>query len=158
MDQLPIPAHLHLWPWPPGSVWVPEFSLETGNSLCDTKTCYKTDTRLQNPKGYTDDPPCFKPWGKKGLVWCVFSFPPSNPLLNYSNTVDCAAIICQEPKSTSLFLCVKTDEAGEEDGKLRHQRWHSEYLMVFMGTATDQSQKHCTPGWKAKNTSLAKKG
>lgn len=33
----------------------------------------------------------------------------------------------------------------EEEGTLRHQSWHCEYLMVFMGTATDQSQKHCTP-------------
>lgn len=38
-------------------------------------------------------------------------------VFNYSKTVDCAAVICQEPKSTSLFLCVKTDEAGEEGGK-----------------------------------------
>lgn len=39
-------------------------------------------------------------------------------VLNYSRTVDCIAVICQRPKRTSLFLCVKTDEAGKEDGKL----------------------------------------
>ena len=77
-------------------------------------------------------------------------------LLNYSISVNCAAIICQGPKSASLFLCVKTDEAGDEDGKLLHQRWHSAYLMVFTGTAKDQSQKHCTL-IKSQNASLAKK-
>lgn len=38
-------------------------------------------------------------------------------MFNYSNTVDCAAVICQEPKSRSLLLCVKTDEAGEGERK-----------------------------------------
>jgi len=66
-------------------------------------------------------------------------------MLNNSNTVDCIAVICQEPKSSSLFLCVRTDEAGKEEGKLQHQRWHCEYLMPFTGEATDQSQKLCSP-------------
>ena len=39
-------------------------------------------------------------------------------MFNNANAVDCAAVICQEPKSTRLFPCVKTDEAGEEEGKL----------------------------------------
>lgn len=57
-------------------------------------------------------------------VFFVFSNSPPPPskksstVLNYSRTVDCIAVICQRPKRTSLFLCVKTDEAGKEDGKL----------------------------------------
>lgn len=54
-------------------------------------------------------------------VFFIFSNPPikkSSTVLNYSKTVDCIAVICQRPKRTSLFLCVKTDEAGKEDGKL----------------------------------------
>lgn len=55
-------------------------------------------------------------------VFFVFSNSPpskkSSTVLNYSRTVDCIAVICQRPKRTSLFLCVKTDEAGKEDGKL----------------------------------------
>lgn len=99
------------------------------------------------------------------LCRCLFSlfyfwkFPPSGVVLNYSNTVDCAAVICQEPKSTSIFLSVsnlvKLAEE-EEEGKLRHQRWHCEYLMVFMGTASDHSQRHCSPR-HSQNTSLAGK-
>lgn len=94
------------------------------------------------------------------LCFLFFPIPPpskkSSTVLNYSRTVDCIAVICQRPKRTSLFLCVKTDEAGKEDGKLWHQRWHCEYLMAFTGTATDQSQKHCTHSY-SQNTSLAKK-
>lgn len=163
MEQLPIQPILTAHPDLLGKtlgVWVSDFSSETTTSLCDSKTCSALAETLEetseNPRGQTDDVFCCEPWEREGvslvcgffiyfLIFC--KCPPSGVMFNNANAVDCAGVICQEPKSTRLFLCVKTDEAGKEEGKLRHQRWHCEYLMVFMGTATDQSQKHI-PGWK----------
>lgn len=132
--------------------------------LCPAKTLAEIlkDTRLQSPSGQADGTFCSQRWRERdreresGVFLFFFSFflckfPPSGMVLNYSNSVDCAALICQEPKSTSLFPCVKTDEAGEEDGKLRQRRWHCEYLMACEGAATDpksrtSSQPNYHPG------------
>lgn len=98
-------------------------------------------------------------FGVYGFLFLLFfhKFTLSGMVLNYSNTVDCAAVICQEPKSTSLFLCVKTDEVGKEDGKLRHQRWHEMWISDGVHGNSDKiraknpaplSQRKHISGWK----------
>lgn len=79
-------------------------------------------------------------------VWLFHPhFSKSSMKLKYSNSIKCTAVICQKPKRGSLLLDVKTDEAGREDSELVHQKWHCKYLTPFSETATDQSQKLCTP-------------
>lgn len=69
-------------------------------------------------------------------------------VLNYSSTRLGHCNLFEAQKHTSSSHCgMKTsDEAGVEERELRHQRWHCEYLTVFMGTSYRSQPK---------NTSLA---
>lgn len=102
----------------------------------------------------TDDVFCFQPWREKGLVWGValFVYLQISPIfygvkLFKHCRLDCCNLL-ENQKHTSFSLCQMkmNDEAGEEERELRHQGWHCEYLMVFVGTVTDQTQK-LERGW-----------
>lgn len=85
--------------------------------------------------------------GYFGVKVCLFTY-----LFKHCRLGCCNLLETQKRTSFSLCQTKMNDEAGVEERKLRHQRWPCEYLTVFMGTATDHSQK--THPWLKKKVTM----